>query len=94
MRARPHQPAPLPGTSLYNERLATQYTEYDPELANQMLDEMGLTERDANGFRLGPDGNPLTIDIEVITVSTEHTDALELIKRQWAEVGINMNVKV
>ncbi len=90
----PHQPAPLIGTSLYNERLATQYTEYDPDLANQMLDEIGLTERDANGFRLGPDGNPLFIEIEVIAVSTEHIDALELIESQWAEVGINMNVKV
>lgn len=89
----PHQPAPLPGTAFYNERLATQYTAYDPALANQLLDEIGLTERDENGFRLRPDGEPLRIAVEVITVAVASQDTLELIRQQWEEVGIFLDIK-
>lgn len=89
----PMQPGPLPGTPLYNERLATQYTEFDPELASELLDEIGLTEYDDNGFRLRPDGEPLQIDVEVITVATDHQDILSLIQQQWAQVGIKMEIK-
>lgn len=89
----PMQPGPLPGDPFYNEQLATQYTEYDPELANQLLDEIGLTERDAEGFRLRPDGQPLQIDVEVITVATTDQDILTLIKQHWADVGIRMELK-
>jgi hypothetical protein len=28
------------------------------EAANKLLDELGMTEKDADGFRMGPDGNP------------------------------------
>ena len=28
------------------------YAQYDPDLASQLLDEMGLDQRDADGFRL------------------------------------------
>ncbi len=90
----PHQPSPLPGTPFYNERLAKQYTEYDPDKANELLDQIGLTERDAEGFRLGPDGQPLIIIIEAITVNTSFIDTLELIKGYWEDVGINMEIKV
>ena len=33
----------------------------NPELANQLLDEAGLTERDAEGYRLDFNGNPWTL---------------------------------
>src|SRR5690606_13161328 len=33
----PYQAAPRPQSPLYNERLARQYTEYDPDLANEYL---------------------------------------------------------
>ncbi len=89
----PHQPSPLPGTNFYNERLATQYTEHDPDLANQILDELGLTERDAEGFRLRPDGEPLSIGVDVISVATASQDALSLIQQQWADVGIALDIK-
>ena len=90
----PHQPSPLPSSPFYNERLAKQYTEYDPDLANQMLDDLGLTARDEDGFRLGPDGEPFIINVEVITVATSSADALELVKKDWEAVGIRMEIKI
>ena len=33
---------------------------HDLDAANQLLDEIGLTNKDDDGFRLGPDGKPIT----------------------------------
>ena len=90
----PYQAAPRPTSPLYNEQLAKQYTEYDPELANQILDDAGFAERDAEGFRLGPDGNRITFSVESTTVGTNWNDSLELIAGYWADVGIDMRVEV
>ncbi|MEM7034814.1 MAG: ABC transporter substrate-binding protein, partial [Chloroflexota bacterium] len=84
----PWQAAPMPESPYYNERLAKQYTEYDVDLANEHLDKAGYTERDADGFRLGPDGNRISFTVDVITVSQDSIDMMELIESYWAEVGI------
>lgn len=91
----PWQAAPLPESPYYNEQLATQYLEYDVDLANQLLDAAGLTERDGEGFRMMPDGSErLSFVIDVPTVSTEQIDMLELIQGYWKEVGIDMTPNV
>lgn len=38
---------------------------YDPALANQLLDEMGMTQKDGEGFRLGPDGKTFVIPFQI-----------------------------
>lgn len=90
----PHQAAPRPDSVYYHERLATQYTEFDQAKANEYLDKAGLTERDAEGFRKGPDGKRLSIILEIDQGRVAYVDLLELIKPMWAEVGIDMNVKL
>ena len=50
----PWQAAPRKESEFYHEQLATQYTAYDVDLANQHLDKAGFTKRDAAGFRLRP----------------------------------------
>ncbi len=90
----PYQAAPRPTSPFYNEQLAKQYTEYNLDLANEHLDMAGYTERDGDGFRLGPDGNRITFTIDVITVNPDGIDMLELISQYWAEVGIDMRPNV
>lgn len=90
----PWQAAPMASSPYYHERLAKQYTEYSPELANQHLDAAGYTERDADGFRLGPDGEPISFTVDIITVAVEHIDMMDLISQYWAEVGIKMTPNV
>lgn len=89
----PWQPSPLPESVLYNEELSTQYLEYDPAKANELLDEI-LPDKDAEGYRLRPDGQVLTIAQEVCTQHTNWIDGLEMIKNYWADVGIKMAIKV
>ncbi len=91
----PYQLAPRPTSPFYNEQLARQYTEYDPDLANQMLDEAGFAERDGEGFRLGPDGNRISFAIDVIaTLTPEWPDVVEQVVGYWREVGIDAQVNV
>jgi peptide/nickel transport system substrate-binding protein len=93
-QGQPYQVAPRPQSPLYHERLATQYTEYDPDLANEHLD-MVVPDKDADGFRLMPNGERLVIAMEVIpTLQPEWTGALELIQDYWADVGIDMQLVV
>ncbi len=87
------QPAPPPQASFYHERLATQYLEYDPALADRLLDESGYTSRDSAGFRRGPDGNRITITVEVNASNQAWIDALELVQTYWAAVGIDMQIR-
>ena len=49
------QIAPLRGEPYHGESDALPVlAQHDPELANEILDEIGLTEYDDDGFRLGP----------------------------------------
>jgi peptide/nickel transport system substrate-binding protein len=60
----PRQAMPLEGSAQWErvKHLAKIYTEYDPDKANRLLDEMGLDKQNSNGFRLRPDGKELFID--------------------------------
>ncbi len=88
------QVAPLRGEPYHGEsELFQSWAQYDPELANQMLDDLGLTERDADGFRLGPNGEELLLIISATTAwPAETAELMELVKGYWADVGINATV--
>lgn len=90
----PYQAAPNPNSPFYNEQLANQYLEYDVDLANQHLDQAGFTERDSDGYRLGPDGNRISFTIQVAAFYGQQGLALELIQSHWEDVGIEMEIAV
>jgi peptide/nickel transport system substrate-binding protein len=75
---------------LYKPEYKTAWIEYDLKHANQLLDELGLTDRDDRGVRLLPDGRPLEILIQSAGESTEQTDVLELISDSWLQAGIKL----
>lgn len=68
---------------------------YNPEEANALLDKVGLTEKDSEGYRLRTDGKG-RLQLEMITVGgsfVPYTQIGEMIKQQWKEIGIDVNVK-
>jgi peptide/nickel transport system substrate-binding protein len=91
-QAEPHQAGPLPDHPLFNERLATQFLKHDVATANKLLDSLGFTRKDAQGFRLWPDGKRLFLQSEFAVNNPEQGDVLNLIKRDLAVVGIELNV--
>ncbi|NSW54317.1 MAG: ABC transporter substrate-binding protein [Anaerolineae bacterium] len=62
--------------------------DYSIEKANALLDEMGMTERDADGFRLTPTGKPLTVYITSAKYLAEHDSIAELCVEYFGEIGI------
>ncbi len=82
------QAAPRPESPFYVERLAKQYIEFDPDLANEHLDQAGFAERDANGWRLGPNGEPISF-VVLATDGDGRTETMELVQQYWQDVGIN-----
>jgi peptide/nickel transport system substrate-binding protein len=82
-QGQPWQAAPHPESEFYDQEFATQFTEYDPDQANAILDELGYA-RGADGMRVGPDGNPINIVIEV----DRDRDPLATLITDWEAIGI------
>lgn len=82
----PAQISPGRKSYFFNENLHRAFTEYDPERANQLLDALGLGNRDLEGYRTFPDGSRMTWFIDY----TDFTEAgpVEFIVNDWAKVGI------
>jgi len=70
-------------------------SELDPDTANALLDEMGMTERDADGFRLGPDGKTFEIPFENAMHASDIVPVTEILIENWKEnLGIKATMKV
>jgi peptide/nickel transport system substrate-binding protein len=90
----PSQAAPLEGSPLYNEQLATQFLEYNLDLANEYLDKV-IPERDGEGYRLRPDGERLNIVFTVsndLSYGTNWVQIAELLIGYWDEVGVQVQL--
>jgi len=84
-----YQVAPRPESPFFNEQMAHQYTEYDVDLANQMLDAAGYAARDAEGYRLSPDGIRIHFVLPISQNSVRNFQILERIAQDWQAVGID-----
>ncbi|MBB4305070.1 peptide/nickel transport system substrate-binding protein [Rhodobium orientis] len=83
----------LPMSPLFEEYYQTAWAHYDPVVANELLDEIGLTERRGDGIRLLPDGRPLEIIVESAGESQAEIDALELVRETLTDIGVKIFVK-
>jgi peptide/nickel transport system substrate-binding protein len=63
---------------------------YNPDLANQLLNEAGLTERTPDGIRKLPDGRPMEVVIETAGERQEVENALQIIVDTWRDVGVKL----
>jgi peptide/nickel transport system substrate-binding protein len=88
----PWQAAPRKESPFYNERLATQYTEYSVEKANAALDK-AYPKKDSGGFRLGPDGKRISFNIMVMPALGDFLDSTQLAAQYWQAVGIDAKVQ-
>jgi len=71
---------------------ASAWAYFDPDQANRLLDEIGLSRRNSAGTRLLPDGRPMEIVIETAGERREVADSLELVGATWARIGIRLLV--
>ena len=94
-RGDPVQVSMASDNPLYNERLAKQYTQFDPAGARLLLDRIGLDKKDAQGFRMGPDGKRFTIVFMVADVfGNGYPDIMEQVQRYAKDVGLDIQLRV
>ena len=87
----PSQIEPGPSSPFHHPRLRDSFIEYDPGLASRLLDGLGLTRRDSEGFRRFADGSPMTFFIYM----TDYTGSgpAQLMIDDWARVGLRVVLK-
>ena len=67
-------------------------TDLDLELANRLLDELGMTMESGGTYRLGPDGQPFSFQLTNPNEADDFTPVAELIREQLAAVGLNVEI--
>ena len=83
----------LPESPLFRPEYRAAWSGHDPEQANRLLDEAGLSARDDDGFRILPDGRLAQIVVETAGESTLETDVLELVTDHWRQIGVSLFIK-
>jgi len=67
----------------------------DVKKANEMLDKVGLSKKDGEGYRLRTDGKG-RLRIEIMTLGgqfLQFTQIAEMIREQWKRIGIDLTVQ-
>ncbi len=82
----PAQLSPGRESFFHHEKLHKSFTEYAPDRANQLLDAIGLTRRDTEGYRTFKDGTRMAWHYSV--PQGEDEGPTELIIGDWSRVGI------
>jgi peptide/nickel transport system substrate-binding protein len=83
----------LPGNPYFTEENYRKYTEYDPILANRLLDEGGYSDKDGDGVRDLKDGSPFEVVIDA-SGNSSISDICELVTDHWADIGIKVHTYV
>lgn len=89
----PSQMTLLPGSSYFEPEFQKAYVEYNPEKANQLLDEMGLEWDTNHEYRLRPDGKRLGWLTQYWIAHVFHEPENELVKEYWGEIGLKVDFK-
>ncbi len=86
----PRQYSPLNSSPQADAAQAGAYIQYDPDMANQLLDQAGYGEKNAQGQRLWPGTNdPVSFVVEgTAQPGTQGEDAILQILKYFTEVGI------
>ena len=93
--ATPRQATLLPTSQYFEDWYATTYTEYDPDRANGLLDEMGLKWDSNREWRLRPDGKKLdiTVDVSVDVGAESGLPFAEILVDHFKDIGVNLVIK-
>ena len=81
-----------PAPDFVPDSIKMHMTQYDPDGANALLDEVGLKDVDGDGFRELPNGDALAINIDYATQGIGGVE-VELVARYFNEVGVKTTFK-
>ncbi|MCP5038402.1 MAG: ABC transporter substrate-binding protein [Rhodobacteraceae bacterium] len=82
--------SPTPG--FIGEEVEQSYAQFDQDMANALLDEIGMVDTNGDGTRELPNGDPLVLNLQVATQAMS-IKLVELVSQNWRDVGIDSTVK-
>ena len=83
-----------PGRSspFHEPKLKNSFIEYDPERASDLLDSIGFSNRDREGFRAGPNGE--RIEFYIHCAEIVDSNALQMVIDDWATIGVRARLRM
>ncbi|HEU5314837.1 MAG TPA: ABC transporter substrate-binding protein [Chloroflexota bacterium] len=69
--------------------------QYDPDRATQLLDSIGVIDRNGDGWRELPDGSPLEVTLDYAATTAATSDDVrknEFLARDWQSIGIKTSL--
>jgi peptide/nickel transport system substrate-binding protein len=92
----PTAAVPVPDNKYYpGAQWATRWATLDLPQANRLLDEIGLTRRDAQGYRQRRDGRGrLRLVCPAYATHFDYPLIGDMVKDQWRRIGIDLEVQV
>ncbi|MFW6410380.1 MAG: ABC transporter substrate-binding protein, partial [Halanaerobiales bacterium] len=92
-RGEPRQYTVIEGSRYFEEEFAKSNIEFDPERAEELLDEIGLKDQNGDGVRELPNGEEFTFTVEFYPSETPKAPNVELVIEHWKDIGIDVNSK-
>ena len=90
----PAQLTAHPTSRLWTEENERAWAQHDPELANELLDEIGLQWDSSGKFRLGADDKPITFQLEIPAWEGQQiVDLHQIVIEAWQELGLVATIK-
>ncbi len=86
------QLSPSRSSYFFNEEVYKSATEYDPETACKLLDNLGLSKRDSEGYRTFPDGSHMSIYFSIPT--PDDAERAQFVVDDWKRVGVRVIIRV
>jgi peptide/nickel transport system substrate-binding protein len=89
------QGVPSPGHPYFpGAQYAKKHTQYNPDGANKLLDQLGLGKRDGDGIRLLPSGKRVVLELSVVPAFAAWPDVAQLVAKDWEKVGVKTVVQL
>ena len=81
-----------PAPEFVDPKWASYAIEYDLDGAKGLLDEIGMVDKDGDGFRELPNGDKFVLNMQFATQGIAG-QVVELVSQYWSEAGIQTTVK-
>jgi len=81
-----------PNPPFVDPALSSYAIEYDPDGAKALLDEIGMVDKDGDGFRELPNGDKIVLNLQFATQGIAG-QVVELVGQYWSNLGIKTAVK-
>jgi peptide/nickel transport system substrate-binding protein len=78
-----------PEGKAFYEEWSKSYTDYDPEKVKGLLDEIGVVDKDGDGWRERPDGTKLQLIVDMTASDPQTVAVMDLVKEDWDAVGLD-----